>query len=350
MSEFRCEKCDKKFACKRNLLGHYDKKIKCIDIHSNNQVNPNDNEKEKNIIIDIKSNDIDDKQYKSFVCIYCNSGFSRADNLNRHIAKFCNVKNNEENQKKEDVMIERETIFRLLIEKDKHIDALMEENKKKDSNILKLVEKILIDNHKTNKSKKNVNSNNNTNSNNNNSNNNTVNIQITQFGKEEFDIIDDKHFQKIVRDPRILGLKVPEEILKLIHFNPDYPQFNNFYVSDFNREKVMVHDGKTWNLGTLNYIQDALDHVVTYGKTKLEEYGEKPNLTDEGKSRLKRIDDAIKKCDEIYMDELKEKANEVEHNKPILDKIKDCEEFVKKTKENIKNIAYNKGKTIKSKK
>jgi DNA topoisomerase VI subunit B len=112
----------------------------------------------------------------------------------------------------------------------------------------------------------------------------------------------------------------------------------------------MIHDGQKWNLGTSDEIKNVLDHVVTYSKTKLEEYGEKKNLSDEGKNRLKRIDDAIKKCDEDYIDELKEKADTEENNKPILEKIKDCEEFVNKTKDKIKNIAYNQGKTLKLRK
>jgi hypothetical protein len=395
MKEFKCNTCNHDFKSKHNLFRHYKNKSLC---ESND-----DNYTKTHQIPPINGGEND-----KFICTDCKKSFTRQDALTRHIKDRCKVQKEQEkekiekereekerereerereqkerereqkerereekerfdkeekmNKEREEMLREREMIFRLLIEKDNKIEKLIEhnneiikifeENSRKNDEIIRSLVKgrsKALNSHNTNTNNSN-NTNTNTNSNNtntNNSNNNTVNIQITQFGKEEFDIIDDKHFQKIVKDPRILGLKVPEEILKLIHFNPDYPQFNNFYVSDFNREKVMVHDGKTWNLGTLNYIKDALDHVVTYGKTKLEEYGEKKNISDEGKNRLRRIDDAIKKCDEDYIDELKEKANEVEHNKPILDKIEDCEEFVKKTKENIKNIAYNQGKAIK---
>jgi hypothetical protein len=378
METFDCENCGHEFKKKYHLKRHLNNIISC-------------NQKQVNNIL-IKDNDNKNK----YTCTYCYKNFTRSDSLFKHLIDRCKIKKAKEEKEKEEkeeiekkekeerlekerkekeerlekerkekeeqLMKEREIIFRLLIEKDNKIEKLIEHHneiiKQKDEQIIKIVE----DNSKKNdeifkslSNRKALNSHNNTNTTNSNNtngnnNNNTVNIQITQFGKEQFDIIDDKHFKKIVKDPRILGLRVPEEILKIIHFNPDYPQFNNFYVSDFNREKVMVHDGNTWNLGTLKYIKDALDHVVTYGKTKLEEYEEKPNLTVEGINRLKRIDDAIKKCDEDYIEELKEKANQVEHNKHLLDKIKDCEDFVKSTKENIKNIAYNKGKAIKSKK
>ena len=59
----------------------------------------------------------------------------------------------------------------------------------------------------------------------------------------------------------------------------------------------MVHDGNTWNLGTLKYIKDALDHVVTYGKTKLEEYEEKYNIVaslKKGATQYQSIRDAAK--------------------------------------------------------
>ena len=366
MNEFKCKKCDKQFTCKRNLLGHYNKKIKCVDIHNNNLNNPNNsNEPYNQIINDIKLNDIESKNIniesknKLFTCIYCNFTFSRIDNLTRHVNKFCNAKKEEEdNQEKKDIIKEHNTIFKLLIDKDKRIDTLIEENKKKDYNIQKLVEQIHLiikDTHKTEKSKNsnkaNINNTINSNNNiNNNSNNNTVNIQIAQFGKEDFTQIPDSYFQKIIKNPRILGLRVPEEIFKILHFNQDYPQFCNFIVSDFNREKCMVFDGQSWNLDNINIIKDVIEQIVNYGKTKIEEYEEKTNLSKEARNRIKRIDDAIKKCDELHLDDLKEQAEEIEHNQPILNKIKDCEDFAKKTKENIKNIAYNKGKILKNNK
>jgi hypothetical protein len=226
MNDFMCIKCNKQFTCNRNLKNHYNRKNNCCE---NNNINTS-----QNLTITHKTSqkkiENDDKKN---ICHYCNESFSRIDNLNRHINKFCKVKKEQEQEK--------EMIFKDLLLKEEqnnelkqHIIMLMNQNKllleqqqKKDEQIIDLIKEIKKP--KINKSKCNIinsNSNNNNNISNNNTINNTVNIQIAQFGKENFNEIDKKHFEKIIRNPRILGVKVPEEILKMLHFNPDYPQFH----------------------------------------------------------------------------------------------------------------------------
>jgi succinate dehydrogenase flavin-adding protein (antitoxin of CptAB toxin-antitoxin module) len=226
MVEHICEKCNKIFTKKSTFNDHVKRKNTCItlldDTH-NIHINPPNNVEYENNTPVCK---------KKYTCHSCNSSFSRSDSLLRHTKNNCKSKKEQSD--------ENEHIIKLLDEKDKKIDLLIEQNQeiikkkdddykkiieKKDKDIYKLISQIqkLVE-QKTNKSVNNTN-NGSINSNNTKTINNTVNIQIAQFGKEEFDIIDDKHFQKILKDPRILGLKVPEEILKLIHFNPDYPQF-----------------------------------------------------------------------------------------------------------------------------
>jgi uncharacterized C2H2 Zn-finger protein len=384
MTEYCCNDCGKNFKRKDNLKQHQNKKVLCIQIN-NTGANCSDN-------VVICSNNIDEKieiDYKNtnLSCLYCNRIFTRSSNLKRHIEGRCNIKkiHEEKQQKMEQERIEyeklekerqeqerierdrlerekleqqrlemekdkqeKEQIFRLLIEKDKQIDKLVEHNheiiKKKDETIMSLMGQIqLLASGKSNKITNNGNINNNCNNNNNN-NNNTVNIQIAQFGKEDFKKIDNKHFEKIIKNPRILGLKVPEEVLKLLHFNSDYPQFSNFYVSDYNREKVMVHDGESWNLETLDAIKSVLEQIISFSREKLEEYKEK-NLSDDAVKRLVRIEEAINKCDDDFIADLREMAEE-ENNLQILDKIRICEKFQKDTIKKIKNISYNEGKKI----
>lgn len=58
------------------------------------------------------------------------------------------------------------------------------------------------------------------------------------FGKEDLDKIDIKYFiDNVVKNNKAIGVKIPEEILKLIHFNPDYPEHNNIYISQTSIEK-----------------------------------------------------------------------------------------------------------------
>lgn len=376
MLKFICNYCNKSFNRKSHLNYHLNRKKSCIN---DNDKNYDENESEKNEIIinndqDNESNienteneleiELEDKKYR---CKYCYKSFTRQDNLNRHIEITCIVKKK--------VIEEREQIFRQLIVKEVHenelqqqIKDLIDHNKlllqqynkkdeelsKKNNEIYKLIEENTKKNdeiyklclNKNSKSKNIINNLNNTNSNNIVNNNcGNINIQIVQFGKEDFKQIDDKYFQNIIKNPRIVGLKVPEEILKLIHYNPDYPQFHNFFISDFNRDKIMVHDGETWILETPDKIKNVLEQIILYSKDKIEQYNDKKNNNDV-LHRLKRIQDAINKCDDDFIDELKEMCDETENNKHIINKIKDCEEFQKITLQKIKKTAYNQGKKI----
>jgi ElaB/YqjD/DUF883 family membrane-anchored ribosome-binding protein len=391
MSNFVCNLCGHEFKKKHHLKQHQNKMTQCVINTTISDSLPKTPKNEEEIFISIKESEIGEHNVKSiqennfnisneindiatenntFICKFCEKAFGRNDNLTRHIKKSCKVRKAQ--------IEEKEIIFRQLVEKDKIINKLVEQNqeiikkkeednkklieqsqeiiKKKDDDIKKLVEQIQIlvknniknkDNEgnkiKLNKSKLISNSNNNINSNN--TVNNTVNIQITQFGKEDFNEIDDKDFQKIIRNPRILGVKVPEEILKLLHFNPNYPKFQNFFVSDYNREKIMIHDGKSWILESPDKIKSVLEQIITFGKEKLEEYKEK-KVSDEVKNRLKRIEDAIDKCNDDFIDDLKEMADSEVNNKKILDLIKFCEDFQKEVLDKIKKTSYNEGKKI----
>jgi hypothetical protein len=373
MKKYECINCNREFACKRNLDNHNKKKNPCKTnkINNINEVNYDeiktnninkdeeiDQEIKENIKEEVKENlkenikevireeELENKLYndvKTNICKYCETSFTRSDALKRHIEKYCKIKIKQNDEK--------ETIFKQLLLKEEQnkqlqeqIILLLEQQKKKDEQIIDLIKETKPNKYDNiNKSKKITNTNN-INSNNNTI-NNTVNIQITQFGKENFNEIDDKDFQKIIRNPRILGVKVPEEILKLLHFNPDYPQFQNFYVSDYNREKIMIHDGKSWILESPDKIKSVLEQIITFGKEKLEEYKDK-KLSDDAMNRLKRIEDAINKCDDDFIADLKEMATETANNYDLLKLIKICEEFQKEALGKIKKTSYNEGKKL----
>jgi hypothetical protein len=64
---------------------------------------------------------------------------------------------------------------------------------------------------------------------------------MVNFGKEDLSIIAEKQFiDKVIKKQAISGVKIPDEVLKIIHFNPQYPQLSNIYISDINWEKCMV--------------------------------------------------------------------------------------------------------------
>jgi hypothetical protein len=380
MVEYKCEKCLKVFSKKYNMERHFEKKHIDSDIENEEEFQniPNIPKIDKKNICMLKNLEselltkheeyikVNNKPKELIIeipnqCKYCNIILSTTGNLNKHIKNNCKVKKEQKQEK--------EMIFKQLLikeEENKHLQEqillLLEQQKRKDDELYKKNEEILKKNeeifgliketkslNKINKSKKivNTNSNNiNTISNSNNKTiNNTVNIQIAQFGKENFNEIDKKHFEKIIRNPRILGVKVPEEILKMLHFNPDYPQFQNFYVSDFNRDRIMVHDGNTWILETPDKIKSVLEQIITFSKEKLEEYKDK-KLSEEVLNRLKRIEDAINKCDDDFIADLKEMAEETECNIKTLELIKNYEQFQKEVLDKLKKISYNEGKKI----
>jgi hypothetical protein len=351
MTIFTCETCKHEFSRQRFLNDHLNRKNPCkpTDIMFNKPIKP-----QNNIQQDDKQDENDENDKNT--CNFCGLVLSRSDSLRRHLGNFCKVRKEQ--------ILEKEQIFkRLLLKETKNeelqqqIFALLNQNKllieqyqKKDDELIKKNEQIIdlineVKKPKVNKSKVVSNSNNNTvnNVNSNNTVNNTVNIQIAQFGKENFDEIDNKHFEKIIRNPRILGVKVPEEILKIMHFNPDYPQFQNFFVSDFNRDRIMVHDGEAWILETPDKIKSVLEQIITFSKDKLEQYKDK-KLSDEVMNRLTRIEDAINKCDDDFIADLKEMAEE--GNVKILEKIKHCEKFQKDALGKIKKTSYNEGKKM----
>ena len=174
---------------------------------------------------------------------------------------------------------------------------------------------------------------------------NKNNIVLFNFGKEDLSVIDKKQYINRVLKNNITGVKIPEEILKLIHFNPQYPQLSNIYISDINREKCMVYDDGMWKLSPTDRIPEVIDKVVTYSYNQDEELREVFKNNKPAIDRLNIINKYIKMNDADYLDELEnELENEVIENKT---NIKRCEDFRKKTYDTFKTTLYNEGKKIK---
>jgi hypothetical protein len=364
-----CSKCNAEFYRKSNYDKHINKKFDCRQITSET----NELEKEKmddlnmcdfvqdlcsfvqdekilqnNIIIGqtnspniSKSNFPDLLETNNYsmgisenklCCSYCNKNYSSKSTLARHLLNNCKIKKDNENEK--------ENIFKMLLERDKRIDELEKQNKI-------LIEKIdkLIDLKDFSKPSKTI-TNNLSNSNNNLSNsNNTTNTQnnlIINFGKEDLGIIDRQMFlDRVIKNNRLSGVKIPDEILRIIHFNPNYPQLSNIYISDINREKCMIFEDGEWKLSPVDKIPEVIEKVVSFSNDVEIELKEKyPN-----NKRLNDRFDIINKYNNMnndeYVEELKENA---EDNKDL---IKRCENFQKMTYNTFKTTLYNEGKNIK---
>jgi hypothetical protein len=170
---------------------------------------------------------------------------------------------------------------------------------------------------------------------------NTNNIVMFNFGKEDLGIINKQEYlDRVVKKP-ISGVKIPEEILRLIHFNPQYPQLSNIYISDINREKCMIWEDGEWKLSPVDKIPEVIDRVVGYSNEVENELREKFSNNKKVNDRLDIISKYIKMSDNEYIEELQEDIDE------NFDRIKRCEGFKKLTYDTFKTTLYNEGKNLK---
>ena len=259
MVQRKCPKCDAVFYRKSNYDKHINKVFDCStnkdnlndfkeeiltgieqiqNIPNNSKTISNDSKlipNNSNQILSVENMDLNElnDMNKSFCCGFCFKIYSTKSNLTKH-SKLCKIKKQND--------IEKENIFKLLLEKDKKnedkINQLEQQNKLLMDKIDKLINiketsksiksaKLL----KTSKITNNTNNNNQKIINNTQNNNQKItnniqnnNIVMVNFGKEDLSIIDTKQFiDKVIKKPTITGVKIPDEVLKIIHFNPEYP-------------------------------------------------------------------------------------------------------------------------------
>jgi len=361
MVKRHCPKCNAEFDRKSNFDAHINKKFDCglknnifnedsndnLNIYKNlpefakfcqnlpkftikntdsNLANPNN----------IQANTLD----TNFVCSYCQKKFSTKYTLSRHIDGICKIKKENDNQK--------ENIFKLLLEKDKEnkenkerIIKLEEQNKL----LMKKIDKLISMKENSNQNKITNNNilNSNSNSNNiTNSNNTQNNIVMVNFGNEDLSIIDKKQFMdRIVKKPLLSGVKIPDEVLKIIHFNPDYPQLSNIYISDINRDKCMVWEDGEWKLSNVDNIPQIMDKICLFSSEQINNLKDKYPNNKPLQDRLVTIEKYNNLIDIDYLEDLKD---DEEIDKNI---IKRCENFQKHTYDTIKKTLYNEGKKLK---
>lgn len=199
---FYCDICNKKYKSYHSLYSH--------------------NKKFHNDIIKNKKS-----ESKQFECEYCSKVLSRKDSLQRHI-KICKVKREKENSGQ--------------VKKLNKKLKVMESNDLE--HIMKLID-TLSNNQVHNGDIINNSSNNSNNNNNNNIQNNIQNningpINITvNFGEENLSEVFSKAEQLAVLKKKANSL---DYLIKYVHFNEKYPQFQNIKVDDLKSGNAMVYD------------------------------------------------------------------------------------------------------------
>jgi hypothetical protein len=121
-----------------------------------------------------------------------------------------------------------------------------------------------------NKNKVKINTNsNNTNSNNTQTNtiiNNNQQIKLVNFGSEDLNKISHNVFIDTIRSQ---GFGLYNKAVEGIHFNKEYPENQNIYISDFNRDKVMIYKDEKWFLDNWdNIYNELLEKIIRFGYDK----------------------------------------------------------------------------------
>lgn len=276
----------------------------------------------------------------SFCCSFCNKKYSSKYTLSRHINDSCKIKKESDTEK--------ENIFKLLLEKDKQkeleINELKKQNKLFEKQNKILMDKInkLISLKEHSKPSKTINDNKTITNNLSNTINNTLNnFVMVNFGKEDLSIIDKQIFLDRIIKKNISGVKIPDEVLKIIHFNPMYPQLSNIYISDINRDKCMVYDNGEWILSNVDNIPQIMDKICLFSQEQINMLKNKYPNNKPLQDRLKVIEKYNNLIDNDYLEELND---DKENNK---NEIKRFEDFQKNTHNTLKKTLYNEGKKLK---
>lgn len=368
MSINECPNCKKIFVRKKDLNYHLnEKKIPCI-------YNPNKLPKKSQMLTKtlekepkINKKVISELNNEEIKCEHCLKTFTKKSNLTRHIENYC--KEIKKNSDYKDIEIKE--LLEQLANKDKQIDMLMEQNsefkkiiveekqdhRKETGELHKMIFDLIKKEtkNKANKTNKtNINSQNNGVINNSNTTNtsNTANINngtvnnnnITiQFGKEDLSIIDKKHFINLIKS-NSTGAKIITDLVKMIHFNDEYPQFQNVCMTDLNRDHILLFDGVKWNTLTNSgdkIIPEIIEKAVGYSHQK--DITIRPVLQTNKKalSRLDVIKKYTVKCDSEHLEELKDDIISDNPNEVTSKEIADCEQFIILVSNKVKELIYN---------
>jgi hypothetical protein len=204
-------------------------------------------------------------------CSYCGKEFSRRDSLTRHLNR-CKIKKENE------------------IETNK-IEILEKHN----TELLKAVEKLLIEcsNNNNKTSNKTLNNNNhNTNSLNTTNNNNT--IIINNYGEEDTKYITSDFILKLLKNK---PFKAIPEMIKHTHFNKEHPENQNIKITNKKEPYVKIMKDNKWEFqDRKNTITDLIDKQhIKISDEKVEEQIER-QCTSQEKINIIR-------CNDMYMEE-----------------------------------------------
>jgi Zinc finger, C2H2 type len=263
MSAIVCDECNKKFTTRRSLKYHTENKV-C-------------------------------RKIISFICEFCNKPLSSAPSLSRHRLKTCKQRKKMEDNDLRVSKIRGEMYDEINIAKiyDMLI-KLKEENNELKVKVTRMEEEPNVSN---------------TVNNNCSINNGTVNnFYLVGYGKEDMAKINHNDLLNGIKT----GFNSTYNLIDIVHFNPDYPEFHNVYISSMKNKYAMMYDGDDWTL----VMKDALinkmyDDKRNYIEENLDDFLE--SLTNSQKNALYRWMDADD--DHDYIQKIKNSIKLLLYNK-----------------------------------
>ena len=195
-------------------------------------------------------------------CKYCNKLYKHKQSKWKHEQK-CKI-NSEKN--------ETQLLKEFIKEKDNLIKMMFVENKKKDKKIDELMKQLIKLSEKTGNTINTINSHN--------------KITINAYGCENLEYITNKLLKKLVNKP---GTAIPN-LLKIIHFNDDYPENKNLKVTNIHDPYIKVHDGADWQIKNKG---DIIEDIIITKRDILEGAIEESTNDKKIINKLEVIDDVI---------------------------------------------------------
>ena len=230
-----------------------------------------------------------------YICEYCNKQFTRLDNMKRHELDRCKKKNQiiQENIQLKERLEKFENMETELIKFKDEMKILMTKQCKTHPKTLTKINNNL------------------SNSNNNNNNGIINNNYIIQLGKE--DLINSLSTKEQLN---ILNKKNEclSHIIKLVHFNDNYPQFKNVIITNSTNNIAYIYDEKEQKFMATTK-DKMLDELIINRMSDIEEFYE-TNMNDIDMPTQTKI-------------------------KSFIDKMESDNNFIKRKKQDIKLIIYN---------
>ena len=224
-------------------------------------------------------------QYNSkqiYKCKFCNKEFNRKDNLNRHLDKYCKIKQDHYTIQK--LIKTQEKNEKKLTEKTNELLEKEKQWKLEKEHLMNQIELLIT---------KVGNNNNNTNI--------QQNIILNNFGEENIEYLTDTFFKNLIKNSPYEAIP---KLIEKTHFNKNHPENTNMKITNRKEPYIHIYKNQKW--------------LITDKKKTIQTLVDKNFFTIDDKYETLVKRDLPKKKQEIY----KEYRNkmEQENNKDVIKK------------------------------